>query len=171
MGCILYELFDRKQAFSGDYGVIQYRLSYGITPLKIPNFPDDCFEGYKYVINMLIRAMLHVESAERPATREILTMLKRRIPNKSLPGETSRVPPFRRKIWVSGCSHRTEYNRIPATSDYFGLSKDTILLPFNSPLWKFVRWLRHWYVITSGDEAKYYQVLPVLRGRVVPALN
>ena len=120
---------------------------------------------------MLIRAMLRVESAERPSTREILTMLKKRRPNKPLPGETSRVPHFHRKIWVSGCNHRTEYNRLPATSNYFGLSKDTILLHLDSPLWKFVRWLRHWYIIPSGGKAKHYQVRPVSRSQVFPALN
>ena len=103
---------------------------------------------------MLIHATLRVESAKRPPTREILKVLKRHIPNKPLPGETSRVPPFRRKIWVSGCGHRTEYNRLPATSDYLGLSKDTMLLRLDSLLWKFVRWLPHWYIIRSGGKAK-----------------
>jgi serine/threonine protein kinase len=66
-GCIVYELMARKQAFSGDFSVLQY--SSFSTEFELPDFPSAYSRKSKCILGQLINSTLEVDETRRPSAK------------------------------------------------------------------------------------------------------
>jgi serine/threonine protein kinase len=127
LGCILYELVARKQAFSGDHNVFLYGLPGGESQLNPPEFSPTFNAQTKCVLLELLHAMLQVDGTSRPSTKDIL---------EALPMGNGPTYAGDAGVWVSDCQHPFNWIRT---------GEDWLHPPPDSLLWTDVIWRRHWY--------------------------
>ena len=133
LGCIAYELIARKQAFAGDHSVLQYSLSGGVPQLSLPAFSDNWIPMVRYILSNLIHALLVVDGATRPSTKNILHALQ--------------LAHFKVPVALQLISSCGQLQPDPLSNpEDIRLHSISMVLGNDSQHWNSVRWKRYWYL-------------------------
>jgi len=117
LGCILYELVERKPAFPHSTAVMT-----AFNQIQLTLGPGQLDPRGQCIATELIKAMLEVDMWKRPETTHILPII------------VSIVRWDRTLVWVN-CKHRTGRNG----------AVNALLNPSTSTMWGNIRWSQSWY--------------------------
>jgi hypothetical protein len=120
----------RKQAFAGDYSVLQYSSSKA--KFGLPELLGVYSPRIRCILGELIHATLDIDETRRPSSKSLL---------QALETANSRND----EILISGCKHGYTNTVPPGHVEPQRKSSNVIDLAADDKLWASVRWQRHWY--------------------------